>query len=767
MYHPTPPLPVYITSDMTGRVKPTPVFAVNADSEWVTPAQFYAYTGGSALEPPASAPTTYATIDSVDFALNAKADKTYVDTQDAQFIKRNDSTKANSVYLEADVGTSILFSIDSSTASTLKIGGSSTGTKLQLGKLTQQGGAFNGEIYFGDNTRITTQPNTIMRKWTLPGTTEDVHFLHTGTTSQRKEGMLEVINEIRTRSTVDTAPLILRGPASPTGILTLRTLNQSANNTLDIPDMNNTNAEMIISRPKYAQRIYSSLDVGPGLNIYGTNTGKLSIYGPNTTFDTIILSEANTGTKVWTLPAITESSARFLYGGTNTLTTDPVFTKASTNMEFYIRSGSGNYSRLYVGDTSIGSYLFLGRQDLTGGVANGEIRFGANTAITTEPNIGLREWTLPTTSGDVDFLHTGNNPQTKTGTLTMYNFKMNATTPTISSIETAMPATPDDTQLLTAKAVKDAIGGGGGSYLPLAGGTMNTGSTITFNSSGTNCLYFDGIGIKRSLVMVDGVYKHGLFMTNNTANYKFSTLPLYVGGFSESSIQIDPNYDTTYEPTITMKNPANKKRFQAYTSNTQGSLELYKDNDGVGVRLEATTQGKVIADRAELSTAIKIGNTTIQTYNPDNVTWFIPSTLPGEYIFAYQAQLPIKKQYRTAYLYGGNTVINNHTINEPILDQRNRTVTFTGLKYAMFTPSTTSVFLYFGIDNYIINEASVLMGHIRASNLFQEAIYIIGEGTDKMGVYKCYDGTRVVISPVWGEFELVIGGGVLNCSNAT
>jgi hypothetical protein len=60
------------------------------------------------------------------------------------------------------------------------------------------------------------------------------------------------------------------------------------------------------------------------------------------------------------------------------------------------------------------------------------------------------------------------------GSLGVSAFTIGAT-PTATSILTEMPANPDDTQLLTAKAIKTAISGGSGGYLPLTGGTI-TGS---------------------------------------------------------------------------------------------------------------------------------------------------------------------------------------------------------------------------------------------------------------------------------------------------
>jgi len=510
MYH-TQPLPVYITSSMAGGVKPTPVYAVNATSEWVTPAEFYAYTGGSESSPPAPAPTTYATISSVDFALATKADKTYVDTKlatkadnttvntlDAQNIKKGNGNVTNNLGIKSMAGSSIYFTIDTADTggNANLIFGNTSSCIMTLGRSTLEGGQYNGTLRFGDNVELqTASGNSAKRLWTLPSTTSNVQFLHSSV---------------------------------------------------------------------------------------------------------------------------------------NTLTSDPSFVRSSGSMEFSIKSAPSQYCRLIVGSNSIGTYLLLGEtSSIAGGTRCGDIQFGGNVTLTTAPNTANRRWILPTTeSTDIQFLHNGGDTQYKTGQLTLGQLKLGLSAPIIASIETTMPAVPADSQLLTAKAIKDAIGGGGGSYLPLAGGTMNVGSKIYWGNDATSRYVIESTNF--------GITNKGVWDTKGTDGF------LYCSGFQTGS-----GYHGNQKVQFAANTPGQGPCVRGYDQNdvqkfliepltTGGKLTIMDASGNIGIRLEGNT---IVGNTFYSNISYGLGNATIRSMAQTAGTeWTFPN-VAGSHEFASQSDL--------------------------------------------------------------------------------------------------------------------------------
>lgn len=516
MFHATTPLPVYITSLMTGGVKPTPVYAVNATSEWVTPAQFYAYTGGSELEPPASAPSTYATIDSVDFAIAGKADKTYVDTEDAKKLSLTGGTLTGNL-----------------TATGLKL--SSTGRL----------------IYEGELTEIRAGGNGVTKVWTLPTTSGNVSFLHNGT------------DNIGSSVTI----------TSPTG----------------------------------------------------------------------------------------------------------------ASMNFGLNSPAGYNTAMAIGSSSASTYINIGRYTNSGGNENGRISFGASAAIVTGAgNTVLRTWTIPGTTTDVQFLHTGES-QTKTGSLTLGSVKLSASPSVITSIETTMPATATNSQFLTAKAVQDAIGsGGGGSYLPLAGGTMISGAIINFPFNASSHYLFkyaSGIGLTNG----------GIWDTGSTDGFVYcSGFQTTGAGFNTKRVEMAANTTTT-GPVMRGYSSGSDKRFELDPLATGGKLTIMDGTGATGIRLEGSN---VVANTCYVGTSYGLGNVTISSEAPTaGTTWKIPNSAGTSFYFASTAALTNLENNAYTYFTHSLNIYTNNILKE--------TITIKGMKNAQNRMLCLEGFrIYYAADTY-------------------------------------------------------------------
>ena len=416
------PLPVFVTNP-TALANAMPVFVTNpgSGSGGLDPVIFYNYAGGSATNLPSPAASTYAPI-------------TLVSTVNT--IQTNQTTdEANIVAIQSDI----------------------TDLTTDVTNLITEVNSINSDITTIDNQIATLQSTT------APKTNPT--FI--GTVTVATLSMFNGLDNAQT--TVDEIVTSTTLPPIPTDaqLITLKA------------------AQAYIAA---AQALCLPLTGG-------TLTGGLT--GTTANFTTSVTTPTLTASTTLTTPQIVLAGNTI----TSVLTAMP---GTPTNNQLLTALAIQN--AISGGE---GGYLPLGGGTLTGGLTGTTANFA--TSVTT-PLLSLNgtgitsiQTTMPGTPtnnqlltalaiqnaiGSTSYLPLAGGTLTGALTGTTSNFTTSVTTPklvlggsSVTSIQTVMPGSPNDNQLLSALAIKNAISTG--SYLPISGGTLTgglTGTTANFTT---------------------------------------------------------------------------------------------------------------------------------------------------------------------------------------------------------------------------------------------------------------------------------------------
>jgi len=243
------------------------------------------------------------------------------------------------------------------------------------------------------------------KEWTLPQTSNNVNFIHSGGEPQTIAGTLEVgtltaptVTATETVSGATVSGTTITATGTVTGQIVSATnhlkadtwksataqrtinfnINGNANHTYYIPAnyTDSANAEMdllhtgILPQTKAGQLTAGTLVTNAGIAVKGTSTGAT------------ITSSTNATQRTYNLPTTTNATVDVLHTGGET------------------QQKSGGITAAGLTTTSSAS-----------------IRTTNGATITCATNASQRTWNLPATNENVDFLHTGTGTQQKNGNL--------------------------------------------------------------------------------------------------------------------------------------------------------------------------------------------------------------------------------------------------------------------------------------------------------------------------------------------------------------